>query len=253
MTDDTDSSDTIDVGEDVDTDVKGVGEDVDTTKTEDRNLRQRTRDYFTADEDTEEGWGAPAAGTRFSRRGFVTGAGAAVIGAGVLGYGATEADLLNEDPAAPAPPAVDETPTPTPEPGVAIERENEYRFDSEQELKEATPEDWVCNPSPGNYLATFNSDEVEDLLTEGDLHGTDPTGTLNSEERAMDLGDITPHQGLYALDVDRRSTDDGEEYGFFVQIVGQEEGGVYATRGAAVEMIDELERQDDLEGFYECT
>ena len=77
--------------------------------------------------------------------------------------------------------------------------------------------------------------------------GDDPTGALSAEEVSMDLSDITPHQGLYAVDVDRKQGNDGD-YDMFVQLVGEEDGGLYVTREGAQE-IGEMQFEEVFEGY----
>lgn len=216
------------------------------------------------------------AGTTISRRGFV--AGAAQVGlAGYAVSEATDGDGWDVDfnstgagggsPAGggvappssgnetatdtPTPGAANETetatPTATPEPG--IENGQEYAFETEEELIETTG---LCYPGETDaYIGAVDAEEVEDALEEGGYTGDDPSGALNAEEVDMDLDDITEHQGLYAVDVDRKQGNDGD-YDLFVQLVGEEDGGLYVTREGA-QQVSDMEFEEVFEGYQECS
>lgn len=195
--------------------------------------------FWTSDPEDERWSKKPAVGdTRLNRRGFITGA--ALVGAGAYG-----AFALDDDDGAvgggEVPPEVGERDGNGNGNGAAadIERAGEYAWETEQALLDATG---LCYAQPNeefneNYLGAVDADQVEELLSEEQVNGRNPTGALSVEEVDQDLGDITPHQGLYVIDIDRKQGNDGD-HDYFVQLVGQEDGGTYVTRGGAMEVSD---------------
>jgi|GEM_PF-420473 hypothetical protein len=200
------------------------------------------------------------AGTNISRRGFV--AGAAQVG--VAGYAVAEAtdgdgwdvDLNSNGAGAPEgggvspPPGEEGNQTDTGDQAAGgIENGQEYAFETEQELIESTG---ICYPGESDaYIGAIDASEVEDTLEETGYNGNDPSGALNAEEVDMSLDDITANQGLYAVDVDRKQGNDGD-YDMFVQLVGEEDGGLYVTREGA-QQVSDMEFEEAFEGYHECS
>lgn len=135
----------------------------------------------------------------------------------------------------------------TPADGAAIENGQQYAFETEQELMESTG---LSYPGESDaYIGAVDASEVDNMLDESGYMGTDPSGALNAEEVSMGLDDITAHQGLYAVDVDRKQGNDGD-YDMFVQLVGEEDGGLYVTRKGA-QQVSDMEFEEVFEGYQE--
>ncbi len=229
-----------------------VGIDEEMGEQEERGYLDRARhglsEWFRPDRESSEWGDQPVGQTNISKRGFATGV-AGLAAAGVGGYGVAEAtdgdgadiDWNSKGGAGPTPPTDGDG-------GAGISEPNEYAFDSEEELMENT--DFCFPGSADTYIAAIDADTVEEELDEGMLNGNDPTGALSYEEIQTGLDDITPNQGMYAIDVDRKSGNDGD-YGLFVQLVGQEDGGAYVTREGAME-IDDIEIEEAFEGYQIC-
>lgn len=225
------------------------------------NAKSSYAEWHKVDED-KRNEGEGVAGTNFSRRGVL--AGAAQLGvAGFIASEATDGDSWNIDwnsnggaagtgtgPSGEgvAPPAGNETDgTPTENASGAADGDT-YAFETEQALIEDTG---LCYPGEsGKYMGAIDASEVEMTLEEGDYMGDDPSGALNAEEVSMDLEDITVSQGLYAVDVDRKQGNDGD-YDLFVQLVGQEEGGLYLTQSGA-DKVSNMEFEETFAGYHEC-
>lgn len=192
------------------------------------------------------------AGTNISRRGFVAG----LAQLGVAGYAVTEAtdgDGQAIDWSSGEETAAGGGPQPAPAPENETEGQEEpvaatgqqYAFETEQALIEETGLNY-----PGEsdaYIGAVDASEIESALDEGGYNGDDPTGALSAEEVSMDLDDITAHQGLYAVDVDRKQGNDSD-YDMFVQLVGEEDGGLYVTRDGAQE-IGDMEFEEVFDGY----
>lgn len=224
------------------------------------NAKDRYVGWHTVDEPKHD---QGVAGTNISRRGFV--AGAAQLG--VAGYAVSEAtdgdgwDIdWNNNGAGEAPSGGGVSPPPggegnqtddnqTPAGGAGLQNGEQYAFETEEELIETTG---LCYPGETDaYIGAIDASEVEDTLDESGYMGNDPSGALNAEEVEMGLDDITPHQGMYAVDVDRKQGNDGD-YDMFVQLVGQEDGGLYVTREGAQEVSD-MEFEEVFEGYQSCS
>ena len=213
--------------------------------------------HTTNAEEEADSWGEKRAAGTINRRGFLSGA--AQLGAGAfLALEATDNDgwgvnlSEGQQPAgggATPPPAGNETDEDQEAAATgAIDNPEQYAFETEQELIEETG---FCYPQEADvYIGAVDASEVEDALDESGYNGDDPTGALNVDEVEMDLDDITAHQGLYAVDVDRKQGNDGD-YDLFVQLVGQEDGGTYLTREGATEVSD-MEFEEVFEGYHEC-
>jgi hypothetical protein len=214
------------------------------------NTKDKYFDWHTVEQPKQD---QGVAGTNISRRGFVSGA----AQLGVLGFAFTEAtdgDGWNVDwsPGEPtdgapagggAPPPADQDGN-----GAATTTEQQYAFETEEELIDSTG---LCYPTEaGAYIGAIDATEVENTLDESGYMGDDPSGALSAEEVSMGLDDITAHQGLYAVDVDRKQGNDGD-YDMFVQLVGQEDGGLYVTKEGA-QQIGDMEFEETFEGYQEC-
>lgn len=247
-----------------------VDEELEPDTGEKQGFLSRTRQKLGNTKDKYIGWHTVdepkhdkgVAGTNISRRGFVAGAAEAAVGVYALAE-ATDGDgwdvdwnANGADGEAPAGGGVTPPPgegnetdgTQTPSGGAGLQNGEQYAFETEQELIESTG---LCYPGEsGAYIGAIDASEVEDALDESGYMGNDPSGALNAEEVNMGLDDITPHQGLYAVDVDRKQGNDGD-YDMFVQLVGEEDGGLYVTREGAQEVSD-LEFEEVFEGYHEC-
>ncbi len=231
-------------------DIVDMDEEVEDVR-EDQGYLDRAREsvsnWFRPNRESDKWRSQPVNDTEISRRAAITGAAGALA---VGGYGLAEAtdgdgddiDWNSNGGAAGGAGPVG---------GAAagdISEPNQYAFDSEEELMEETE---FCYPGEsGAYIAAIDADTVEEELDESMIDGEDPTGALEYEEIQQGLDDITPNQGLYAIDVDRREGNSGE-YGLFVQLVGQEDGGTYVTREGATE-LDDIEIEEAFEGYQEC-
>lgn len=217
--------------------------------------KQGLSNWFRPDNESED-WGDQQVGeTDLSRRGFLTGTAGSLAALGAGGYAVAEAtdgdgadiDWNSNGDGAPAGGAA-----PGDSNGGAlagdIEDSSQYAFSSEEELMENTD---FCYPGSANtYIAAIDADTVEEELDEGMVNGDDPTGALSYEEIQQGLEDITPHQGMYAVDVDRKAGNNGD-YGLFVQLVGEEDGGTYVTREGAM-AVDDIEVEEAFEGYQQC-
>jgi hypothetical protein len=123
----------------------------------------------------------------------------------------------------------------------------DYAFETEQELIDETGFSY-----PGEsdaYIGAIDANEVEETLEEEHIDGKNKTGALSFEEIHKGLDDITAHQGLYAVDVDIRHGNNGD-YDLFVQLVGEEDGGLYVTREGA-QQVSDMEFKEIFEGYEE--
>lgn len=232
---------------------------------EDKGFLSRTREKLSNTKDKYVGWHTVeqpkqdkgVAGTNISRRGFAAGAAQAAVGTFAVleatdgdGY---DVDFNNNGGEAPAgggvsPPGEEnetESGEDTPTGGSGIGNGQEYAFETEQELIESTGLNYPGES--GAYIGAIDADEVESALDESGYMGNDPSGALNAEEVDMSLEDITAHQGLYAVDVDRKQGNDGD-YDMFVQLVGEEDGGLYVTREGAQE-VGNMEFEEVFDGY----
>lgn len=123
-----------------------------------------------------------------------------------------------------------------------VERPTNFGWETEDILFETTG---FCHPSEGGYLGALDAEEVENTVKEEHLYGEDPNNALNDGELIGSVDPLKPVNGTYAVDVDVRY---GDEKQFYVQLVGQQDGGVYLNRQGAYE-ISELEWA---EVFNEC-
>lgn len=136
-----------------------------------------------------------------------------------------------------------ETPTETTtEDSFQVENPNQFGWETEDNLEETTG---FCYLEQGNYLGAMDADEVESALDEEHLYGEDPNNALNDGELIGAIDPLKPVGGAYAVDVDARQ---GEEIQYYVQLVGEQDGGVYVNRQGAYE-LSELEWD---EVFNEC-
>lgn len=217
------------------------------------NAKERYIDWHTVEEEkVDQG----VAGSNISRRGFLAGAAQVGVGAFALaeatdgdGYAVNWSSGAADGPAAGgvAPPPGNETETPEGE-AAGVPKDEQYAWETEEELIDNTG---LCYPGePDAYIGAISAVEVEDALEESDYMGSDPTGALNVDEVDMTLRDITANQNLYAVDVDRKQGNDGD-YDLFVQLVGQEDGGLYLTRGGA-QKITNMEFEETFDGYHEC-
>ena len=139
--------------------------------------------------------------------------------------------------------SINETGEPSSKTSFEVEKPNNFGWDSEESLKEATG---YCYPGEkGGYLGALDLEEVESALEEEHLSGEDPNNALNDGELIGALDPLKPVEGLYAVDVDARN---GDELKYYVQLVGEQDGGVYLNRQGAYE-ISQLEW---IEVFNEC-
>lgn len=219
------------------------------------DVSQKLRNFFRADNESDKWSKKSINGSKVSRRGVIAGTAGVLAG----GYGlaeATDGDGWDVDwnsrnggegPAGGvAPPPGEDDGAQT---GAGVEDSNHYAWDTEQELMDQTD---FCYPGEANaYLGAIDANEVEQKLSESSYNGEDPTGALSFEEIEMTLEDITPHQGLYAVDVDRKQGNNGD-YDIFVQLVGKEDGGLYLTREGTKE-VDEMEFEEVFEGYHDCS
>jgi hypothetical protein len=135
-----------------------------------------------------------------------------------------------------------ETEQTTTEPEDTFQVENPNYFGWEEDsLTETTG---FCYLEEG-YLGAMDADEVEAALEEEHLYGEDPNNALNDGEMIGSVDPLKPVGGAYAVDVDARH---GDEIQYYVQLVGEQDGGVYLNRQGAYE-LSELEWQ---EVFNEC-
>lgn len=122
--------------------------------------------------------------------------------------------------------------------GSSLENPNNYGWTSQEDLYSTTGFCYLEDPEA--YLGTMDGSQVEEALEEGMAHGKDPNGALTEEQINMDLEDVTSIDGLYAVDIDMKSAEEDE---FYVQLVGEEDGGLYVTKEGAYE-LSELEFED---------
>lgn len=123
-----------------------------------------------------------------------------------------------------------------------VENPNQFGWETEDSLKETTG---FCYAEEGEYLGAMDADKIESTLEEKHLSGNDPNNALNDGELIGAVDPLTPVQGTYAIDVDGRH---GDQVEFYVQLVGEQDGGVYLNRQGAYE-VSELEWA---EVFNEC-
>lgn len=125
-----------------------------------------------------------------------------------------------------------------------VENPNQYSWENESNLLEETG---FCYADSGNegYLGALDAAEVEAVLSDEHLSGEDPNGALNDGEFIGGLDDLDAVDGTYAVDVDVRS---GEEDHLYVQLVGEQNGGLYTTRQGAYQ-LSELEWEEQ---WNEC-
>lgn len=220
------------------------------------NVKEKYVDFHTADPQSDDWGDQPALGS-VSRRGVISGA--AQLGvAGFLVAEATDDDGYAVDwspgeeerpPVGGGAPANQTETTPTDD-SVAVDIENptQYAFETEQELIDETG---FCYPGESDtYIGAIDAGTIEEAFNENSYNGEDPTGALSFDEVEMTLDDITPHQDMYAVDVDRKQGNDGD-YDLFVQLVGEEDGGMYVTRQGAAQ-VSEMEFEEVFEGYHEC-
>jgi len=135
-------------------------------------------------------------------------------------------------------PTTTETVTATQNSGLEMDNPGYYSWENQENLHEKTG---FCYIGEGDeYLGSLDAEDIESALEEGHFNGSDPNEALTKEELQMNLDDVTPVDGLYAVDVDEKS---GDEDQFYVQLVGEEDGGLYITRQGAYE-ISGLEWED---------
>ncbi len=222
------------------------------------NVREK---YFTADPDSEN-WGDQPVFGNTSRRGVLTGIGGLAAGAFALSE-ATDRDgwaidlepgEFEEQPPIGGGAPEDEgaqngTDGETPAAAaVDISNPEQYAFETEQELIDETG---FCYPGEADvYIGAVDASEVQEMFDEGSFNGDDPTGALSFEEVEMELSDITAHQNMYAVDVDRKQGNNGD-YDLFVQLVGEEDGGMYVTRKGAAQ-VSNLDFEEVFEGYHVC-
>jgi len=256
MSEDPNGADDTDVIDDAgeEEDFRDIEEDLETTDIETETEKSYSekagehwnqfKGFWTSDTETDRWSKKPVAGeTRLNRRGAIAGIGALAGGA----YIASDLDLLEDDEdvegGGPVPPEVGEAENGAGQEAAAdIDRPGEYAWETEQELLEQTGQTGLCYAQPDpefneNYLGAVDADNVEEALSEENVNGRDPTGALSVDEVSQDLSDITQHQGLYVVDIDRKQGNDGD-HDYFVQLVGQEDGGTYVTRAGTMEVAD---------------
>jgi len=117
--------------------------------------------------------------------------------------------------------------------GFEVENPNNFNWETQDSLEETTD---FCYVEDG-YLGTLDAEEVESALEGEHLYGEDPNNALNDGELIGAVDPLKPVEGNYAIDVDARH---GEEIHFYVQLVGEQDGGVYLNRQGAYE-VSELE------------
>jgi len=235
-------------------------------ETEEQGFLSRTRQKLSNTKDKYVGWHTVdqpkqdkgVAGTNISRRGFATGVAQAAVGTFAVleatdgdGYDVDWNDNGGEAPAgggvSPPPGEGNETDGQG-TPGAGAGGGQQYAFETEQELMESTG---LCYPGDSDsYIGAIDASEVESTLGESGYMGNDPSGALNAEEVSMGLDDITENQGLYAVDVDRKQGNDGD-YDLFVQLVGQEDGGLYVTKEGA-QQVSDMEFEEVFDGYQSC-
>ncbi len=115
-----------------------------------------------------------------------------------------------------------------------------YNWQSEDELMQETG---FCYAGAGNegYLGALDGAEVGAVLSEDHFSGEDPNGALNDGEFIGNLDDLDSVDGKYAVDVDLRS---GDEEQLYVQLVGEQNGGLYVNRQGAYQ-LSELEWEEE--------
>lgn len=122
-----------------------------------------------------------------------------------------------------------------------VENPNDFNWETRDSLEETTG---FCYIEEG-YAGAIDAEEVESVLEEEHLYGEDPNNALNDGELIGAVDPLKPVEGNYAIDVDARH---GDEINFYVQLVGEQDGGVYLNRQGAYE-VSELEWA---EVFNEC-
>lgn len=125
--------------------------------------------------------------------------------------------------------------------GFEVENPNYFNWETRDSLEETTG---FCYIEDG-YLGAINAEDVESALEEEHLYGEDPNNALNDGELIGAVEPLTPVNGNYAIDVDARH---GDDINFYVQLIGEQDGGVYLNRQGAYE-VSELEWE---EVFNEC-
>lgn len=236
---------------DVEEDLEPGEEEGFTTRVREKlgEAKEKYVDWHTIDEPKQD---QGVAATNLNRRGVLSGI-AQLGAAGFIAAEATDGDGLAVDWSSgeggngfQGPAGGGETPAGG---GAAPAGDSQnYAFETEQELIDETG---FCFPGEADtYIGAIDASEVENTLEESGYTGSDPSGALTQEEVDMGLGDITPHQGLYAVDVDRRQGSDGD-YDMFVQLVGEEDGGLYVTKEGAQEVSD-MQFEEVFEGYQEC-
>lgn len=131
--------------------------------------------------------------------------------------------------------------TTTQENGFEVEDPNYFNWETRDSLEETTGFCYIED----DYLGAMEADEIESALDEEHLYGEDPNNALNDGELIGAVEPLKPVNGSYAIDVDARH---GDEINFYVQLVGEQDGGVYLNRQGAYE-VSELEWE---EVFSEC-
>ena len=131
--------------------------------------------------------------------------------------------------------------TTTTDTGYEVEDPTHFNWETRDSLEETTGFCYIED----DYLGTIDADEVESALDEEHLYGEDPNNALNDGELIGAVEPLKPVNGNYAIDVDARH---GDEIHFYVQLVGEQDGGVYLNRQGAYE-VSELEWE---EVFSEC-
>lgn len=213
------------------------------------NAKDKYFDFHTVEQPKQD---QGVAGTNISRRGFAAGAAQVAVGAYAVTE-ATDGDGWDVDwnsngagtGGAPAGGGVGPSDDTDGSQAGAGTSGQQYAWETEEELIDETGLNYPGEA--GAYLGAVDASEVESTLDESGYTGDDPTGALNAEEVSMSLDDITPHQGLYAVDVDRKEGNDGD-YDMFVQLVGEEDGGLYVTREGAQE-IGDMQFEEVFEGY----